>query len=861
MALAAGSRLNSYEILAPLGAGGMGEVYRAHDSSLKRDVAIKVLPAYCLRDPDRLRRFELEAQATAALNHPNIVSIFHIGQYDGSPYIVTELLQGESLRERLNHGPMRIREALDITGQIAQGLAAAHSAGVVHRDLKPENIFITKDGRTKILDFGLAKLEQTKAVSADSEALTLQSAPGYVLGTVGYMSPEQVRGERAGPRSDSFATGVILYEMLTGQRAFRKATSAETMTAILNEDPPLISQFAPSVPAGLQKVVNRCLAKDPEQRFQHAADLAFALEALSDSTGVPAAATTAGTVDSKRWITIAVSLLVVALAVTIGIWWILPSPVPTVGRIAQLTDDGEPKQGPLLTDGSRIYFLEGSTGNYRIMQVAVTGGATAIVPTRLSNAVPLDLSSTGSEMLVAALTMGDFKAPLWLVPLPAGEPRRLNGLEAQDAALLPDGRILLARAREIYLADKDGSNAQKLVGVDGEPWTVRPSPDGKQFVTSVYRRNDAKQGLEVGDTNGSPLRALVQPDSDRSCCALWTRDGRYIVFVKISEKGRSADLWALRMKSGLFSGAHDAVQLTSGPLQYINPSLSRDGSHVFAIGLKPRSEVVRYDPKTRQFIPFLSGMSAVDVTFSRDGNWVAYAAYPDHTLWRSRADGSERLQLTYVPMRVSYPFISPDGSWVVFSDGDSHLYRVKSDGGTPEKIADKTDSATWNPSGTLLALSSVMEKSKPSEDNVYLTQLLDFQSGKLIPVPSGEGMVGAQWLNQDQFVAARQDSKKLSIFDMKTQKWSDLTSESAATWATTLDWKYLYYTTADNDPKLRRIHIADSKVETIADLKDLRQVLDWVDGTSPLGVAPDGSAIFAREIGSQEIYALNLKWP
>src|SRR5215469_3888995 len=242
MPLSAGTRIDSYEIIAPLGAGGMGEVYRARDCTLRRDVAIKILPAYWSREPDRLRRFDIEAQAAAALNHPNIVSIFHVGQCDGSPYIVTELLQGETLRSRLDRGPVRVREVLDHGVELARGLAAAHDAGIVHRDLKPENIWVTKDGRIKILDFGLAKLDPAKSASGDGSTVTLQeiTSPGHVLGTVGYMSPEQVRGEAADARSDIFAVGVILYEMLTGKRPFQRATAAETMVAILREEPPTL---------------------------------------------------------------------------------------------------------------------------------------------------------------------------------------------------------------------------------------------------------------------------------------------------------------------------------------------------------------------------------------------------------------------------------------------------------------------------------------------------------------------------------------------------------------------------------------------------------------------------------------------
>ena len=257
-----GTHFGDYEIQSLLGAGGMGEVYRARDTRLGRAVAIKVLPAVLSHDPDRLRRFEQEAQAAAALDHPNILAVHQMGTYEGTPYLVSALLEGCTLRELLVRGPLPVRKSMDYGVQISRGLAAAHQKGITHRDLKPENLFVTKDGRVKILDFGLAKLTQRKTI-ADQSAPTVsaETEPGLVMGTVGYMAPEQVRGSTADHRTDIFSFGAILYEMLTGKRAFQKATAAETMTAILNEDPPGISGTVQNVPASLQRIAHHCLEK------------------------------------------------------------------------------------------------------------------------------------------------------------------------------------------------------------------------------------------------------------------------------------------------------------------------------------------------------------------------------------------------------------------------------------------------------------------------------------------------------------------------------------------------------------------------------------------------------------------------
>ena len=283
MALTSGTKLGPYEIQSPLGAGGMGEVYRARDARLNRDVAIKILPASFSRDPERLQRFAQESRAAAALNHPNILSIFDIGDVDGAPYVVSELLEGETLRDRLRNGALVSRKALDYSQQIARGLAAAHEKGIVHRDLKPENIFITDDGRAKILDFGLAKFTRPEAdTSGDAPTQQIATDAGTVMGTVGYMSPEQVRGKPSDPRSDIFAFGAILYEMLSGKRAFHGDSAADTMSAILKEEPADLAETNRNVSPALERIVRHCLEKNPAERFQSARDVAFNLEALSD---------------------------------------------------------------------------------------------------------------------------------------------------------------------------------------------------------------------------------------------------------------------------------------------------------------------------------------------------------------------------------------------------------------------------------------------------------------------------------------------------------------------------------------------------------------------------------------------------
>jgi WD40 repeat protein len=333
-------------------------------------------------------------------------------------------------------------------------------------------------------------------------------------------------------------------------------------------------------------------------------------------------------------------------------------------------------------------------------------------------------------------------------------------------------------------------------------------------------------------------------------------DGKYILFQRRHEGRR--DLWLLPTKAGFFQRTYQPIQLTNGPLSYTRPAVSRDGQQIFALGIKERGELVRFDAGANQFVPFLSGISAFNPTFSRDGNWVAYASYPDHTLWRSRSDGSERLQLTYPPMQVYYSFISPDGKQVAYQNRKGEIYVISMDGGPPQKIVDKNaNAANWSADGNVLVF-QYGDLAHPE------LQFLDLGTGKRSVVPGSQDLEGGQWVSEDTLVAAPPNSAKLEIFDVRTQKWSDLVPGkrpgSVVNWAHSPDYQYVYYTTGGAEPQALRIRLADRKVETIASLKDLRRALG-PDGNTQISVAPDGSAIFTRDVGTQEIYALTLKWP
>ena len=871
MPLTPGTILGQYEIRATLGAGGMGEVYRAHDTRLDREVAIKVLPESLTSDSDRLRRFEQEARAAAALNHPNILAVHQMATEGNVSFMVTELLDGETLRERLRRGPIPLRKAIDYAVQIAHGLAAAHDKGITHRDLKPENLFITKDGRVKILDFGLAKLGAAKDASGEEATLTQQTDPGTVMGTVGYMSPEQVRGKAADHRSDIFAFGTILYEMVTGRPTFRKPTSADTMSAILNEDPPSISSIQPATPPGLQRVVHRCLDKDPDQRFHSAHDLAFALEALTDSaittpTGSHAPLGTGWTQRQKlvAGITAAVFLGAAGLAYM----WLRPQPIPRVSNYIQLTHDGKNKF-LVGTEGSRLYYAVASPEYQGMEEMSTSGGEPKKLPSLgPTGFYPVSLSPDGSALLAVEEQTGVGNGQIWSLPLFGGSPRRLGDAIGRGAALSPDGKWLAyANRSELFLAKADGTDIRKLVTM-GDPAVIYEtgwSPDQRHLEFDVVDTLGGRSLIWEVSSDGTGLHQLVpgwthKPDEE--CCGRWTADGRYFVFRSRRQ------VWALPRKSGFFSTQPKPVQLTFSPLAMRSPMPSADGRKLFVVGRTYSGEAMRYDAKAGQFVPFLGGISADGFSFSKDGQWVAYVTYPDGVLWRSKVDGSERLQLTYPPSGFfppGYALIpqwSPDGKRITFveiqEDSTSKSYEISADGTSLHALlpADQVSQrvGAWSPDGTKIVFSG-------GANEVEATiRILDVATHKIDELPASKGLWGARWSPDGRhMVAVSADISQLLLFDFHTGKWTELVKAQPAGWDFSPDGQYLQYLDQTGSGGVWKIRLSDGKKEKVVDLQNFIDTGYW--GFGQLSVAPDGSPLLLRDTGTQDIYSLDWEQP
>jgi Tol biopolymer transport system component len=662
MALTPGTSLGPYEILGSIGAGGMGEVYRARDQRLSRDVAIKVLPPSFLGDPDRLLRFEQEARAAGQLNHPNILVVYDIGTHGNAPYVVEELLEGETLRQKLAGASLSTRKAIDYAAQIAQGLAAAHQKGIVHRDLKPENLFVTHDGRLKILDFGLAKLVapigSRPTASQMTEAPTqVDTGAGVVMGTVGYMSPEQVRGQAADHRSDIFSFGCILYEMISGQRAFKGDSSVETMNAILKEEPPEISQTRHDLPPGLERVVQHCLEKSPDERFQSARDLAFQIDALSS----PSATTTGGTRlgAAPRALrtrpVIAAAILLVALAAGV-----------LAGRMTL--------RSPAPVTYSQITFRQGIISSARFTpdrETVVYGAAWEGSPTEIFTARPgapesrslglpsadvLSISASGEMaiLLDAQYTVGFQRSgTLARAPLAGGVPRQV--LEnVQDADWMPGGselavvRTVEGRYRLEYPVGKVLYETTLWVS------SLRFSRDGRRIGFIDHpARGDSRGRVAVVDLAGK-LTVLTEPFSTADGLA-WSPDGSEIWFTA-GKEGNLQSLYAVdltgreRMVAGM--PANLSLCDVAGDGRIL---VARDSWRRGILGLAPGETVERdlswFDWSSPSY---LSEDGSV-LLFNEQGQ----GGGPAYSVYLRKTDGSPAVKIG----EGNSQGLSPDGRW------------------------------------------------------------------------------------------------------------------------------------------------------------------------------------------------------
>jgi len=862
MPLVAGAKLDVYDVLGLLGAGGMGEVYRARDPVLKRDVAIKVLPSFVLHDPDRLRRFEKEAQAAAALNHPNILAVYRFGVFEGAPFLVSELLVGETLRQQLERGPLPVRKAIDMGVQVAHGLAAAHEKGIVHRDLKPENLFVTRDGRVKILDFGLAKLMQLQAdPDGTSPTLSHVTEPGVVMGTIVYMSPEQVRGNTVDHRADIFAFGAILYEMLAGQPPFQRPTSAETMAAILNEDPQSLSQITPAISPGLQRIVQRCLEKSPAQRFQSASDLAFALEALSES-GIPAL--DANSVADRRWprrplelpaSVIAISLLafvaITAFAAVGLATFFKPSPASNLLDSTQITFSADPKQGPVFTDGSRLYFSNDSKPS----EMSIAGGP--IVPTQIlgPGMQILDISRDSSTVLGLKLDLNDNngRGTLWTAPMLGGTARKLSDHLALSARWSPDGRsILFSDLRSLYSIDVDGQNLRTIWTGPGDLDDLSLSPDGRNLSLTVATNSIPRLWTLIADgRNAHPLQFDWPPES-RQHAGQWTPDGKRFLFLSDRE-GPNNVYEIVPPRWFEFWKKSTAVKLTGNQLSIEAFSPARDANGVYVLGRMDEGTMRAYDPKSRKMVPYLDNLSMLGFVVSPDGQWMAYTEYPSRHLWKSKLDGSERLQLTN-----SYAGMlgwSPDGKWVVFSDF-KNLYRVSADGGAPEKLTpDGHDDVqpSWFPDGKKIAFNYF-----PYPDQPLRIRVLDLATRQVSTMPGADGYFFPLWSPDGKYlVAVAENPSRMVLYSAETGKWKDLHTFEAPwgweVWAKDSKSVYMSYQSGKNG--IYNLTVPDGRWTEVTDMEGVNPTeLD-----AYLSLTPDGQPAMMSRTGVAQMYLLNWK--
>jgi predicted Ser/Thr protein kinase len=661
MPLSAGTKLGPYEIVAPLGAGGMGEVYRARDSRLGRDVALKILPAEVARD-SRRARFEQEVRAVAALNHPNIVAVYDVGE----GYFVSELVEGESLRG----AKFSLRKTLDIAAQIASGLAAAHAAGIVHRDLKPANILVTRDGRAKILDFGLARIRSAKTVSALDQTVTVHTEPGTFMGTVNYMSPEQVRSLDVDHRSDIFSFGVVLYGMLSGLRAFHGETSVDTMQAILRQDPP---ELPDTVPPMLRDIVMRCLEKEPGQRFQSAKDLEFALRRSAGPPGPASAVTPPRRGAAWRWP--AALVLCSCLAFGAGVWLRrVPETPRWSGALLPVASAAScPRLSP---DGQTLAFTAFVSGVTQVAVMTPASGDIAVLThaTADGSAEQVSWSADGTSLYFDRLT--DVPRGIYSIPKLGGRERLLLE-DASNPEVLADGSLLVTRLNagrrhQIFRFWTDSGRMEALpilLKMVGDRSIVRAFPDGKSAVAygtpanaaesrpALYRieiGSDAVRRLDPGPPEGAEVGGLAV-----------TRDGKRVLFATSNHS-----LYTVKSIAANGAGSSSDLLLLTGAAYSVDAG--PDGS-IYLDQWQRASTLLRFSASgghAEQFAEFPARvLNREDIAVLKDGRTVVSQRTGVSTRLLALEPGKDPTPLIYTREPTGSPVAEDGSGHVVFLVG------------------------------------------------------------------------------------------------------------------------------------------------------------------------------------------------
>ncbi len=724
-----GARLGQYEIAAKLGEGAMGEVYRAHDTRLGRDVAIKILPAEFAQSPDRRRRFEQEWRAAAALSHANIVALYDAGEQDGVSYIVSELVEGELLRDLIRRGPVPIRKTLDLAAQIADGLSAAHSVGVVHRDLKPENIMVTRDGRAKILDFGLARY-QPRSSSAPEATMTV-TQPGLVMGTVGYMSPEQVTGSPAGAQSDIFSLGIILYEMLTGKLAFERTTSVETMSAILRDEP---ADLPAGVSPAVAQIVVRCLEKEPSRRFQSAADLSFALRGSAAPSSSSGAALRLNAPPQRRLaLRAAVALLAVLLAVALFALIAMPRGVDLESyRYTPLASESRHQDMPVWSpDGKSLAYVR-----------EVINAPNEIMMRNLDSLVPVLVARADARSIFwsADGTRLDYvtNTGVWSMSRAGGEATLVLKGDYGDAAPSPDGKALvlwLSRGEKhekkpkLWVSSPPGAPPRKYEPVLFEeegsfsPVYLRFAPNGHEVLLAKPTAMGTELWLlpfpDGAAAKGKARRvfASMLGGAQWPPSFSWMPDSQHLVMSFPTPSHPQPQLWMAHVED------QDLDALTADESIKVRPSVSPDGKRIAYASMAENFDIVEIPVSGGPIRPILAtSRNEMSPAWSPVAPLLAYVtdrSGPQEIWLRNAQDGSDRPLVTQRDfaddtLALGTLAVSPDGSRVAYSrNSTTHLGRLwispMAGGGTPVAVT-KSDEyefgPAWSPDGNWLTFLS-----------------------------------------------------------------------------------------------------------------------------------------------------------